>query len=402
MLGALVGEGVAALLGQGFLGQVLAVFQALAFHADVLEQGGVAPALGDEKFLHLLHAQPGDEAEAFAAAHLVHHLQVGLGVAPGEVQAAGAFQVEDAALEALHGEGAQGAVGDGADAVGIAVEVQFQQPVGIEDAAVGAQAGGVLVFRAFHGDHVALVGSRAQDHPVGALGAGHGTSVPAAVHGHLGAAGLPDVGIDLVGIGMGAELEVVGRQQVIGVHDLHDMGGAVAAHLALGVVIDPDFLVQLDAGLGQGLEVGGVVHIALDHRSAADQGPDPLVPEHGAQAAAAGLLEPDAAPALVPPGEVEHADEAVVGAGAGGHHRDVGAVVIVFGIQPGEDLGQHVAVHRILGRGFDPDEALLAIDEEDHVLVGLALEFQGVEAGKLEQGPEVAAHVGVDGNVGLR
>ena len=157
VLRALVGEGEAALLRERLLGHVLRELQALDLHADVREQLGVAPALLDEVLLHARDALAGDEAEALAASHLVHQLHLRLGVAEVELEAAGALLVEDAALVALHHEGAEGAEADGVDAVDVAVEVRLEDPVLVEDAAVGAEARGVLVLGSVDGVQVALV-----------------------------------------------------------------------------------------------------------------------------------------------------------------------------------------------------------------------------------------------------
>ncbi len=294
------------------------------------------------------------------------------------------------------------APGDGADAVGVAVEVQFEQIVGIEDARVRPQARRVLVLGAVDGDHVALVGPGLQDQSVNALRAGHRAAVPAAVGRLLGAAPLPPRGVDLGRVRVGTVLEVVHRQQIVGVHDFHDVGGAVAAHHALHRVVLADLLVQLDARLRDRLEVGRVVEIALHLGTAADERLDPLVAEHGADPATARLLQADAAAAPVVPGEVQHADQAVVGRRAGTDDGHVGEVLLVLGIHVGEDLGEHVGVQGLVRRLLDPDDPLLAVDEEDDLPVGLALQFEGVEARELEQRAEVAADVAVDRDLGLR
>ena len=115
-----------------------------------------------------------------------------------------------------------------------------------------------------------------------------------------------------MGLGMAAVLVVVDGQQVVGVHDLDDVRRPVAAHEAHARIVLAELLVELDAGLGDGLEVHVVVQIALHLTASDDQGLDLLVPEHGADAAAARLLQADADAQLVEPGEVQHADEAVV------------------------------------------------------------------------------------------
>ena len=56
-------------------------------------------------------------------------------------------------------------------------------------------------------------------------------------------------------------------------------------------------------------------------------------------------------------------------------------------------------VDRLGGRVFDGHPAAVAVDDDDHVAFGLALHFQRIPAGELEQRAEVAADVAVDDDV---
>jgi hypothetical protein len=61
-----------------------------------------------------------------------------------------------------------------------------------------------------------------------------------------------------------------------------------------------------------------------------------------------------------------------------------------------EHLGRDVAVGVLLGRLFDGDRLLGAVDENDDISGGLALDLERVVAAELQQRAEVAADVAVD------
>src|SRR5450756_3260674 len=114
------------------------------------------------------------------ARDLVQQFHVRRAVAPGQVEAARPFQVQDAALEALHGERAAGPERDRVQPVGVAVEVRLEDPVGLEDPTIRSEARGRLVLGPVHRDDVALVGAGHHLVTIGALGAGHVAAVPTA------------------------------------------------------------------------------------------------------------------------------------------------------------------------------------------------------------------------------
>ena len=197
---------------------------------------------------------------------------------------------------------------------------------------------------------------------------------------------------------MTAELEVVRRQKIVLVHDLSQVGGADLAHAALLVVERDDLAVKPQAGLLQGGEIGRIVRHGVEAGVSHDEGLDLLVSQHGAQPAAPGLLEPGDLPTLIVEREIEAAQVGVFGPLAGGHGGDVLSVLLVAGEHVHHLLGQKVAVH-FLVRGFEnADPSFVAVDEDDDVLLRLALHLQGVEAGELEVRTEIATDVAVDRN----
>ena len=253
-----------------------------------------------EVLLHPRDALADDHAEAVSARHLVQQLDVRRAVAPCQIQPAGPFRVEDAALVALHRERARGAVRDGVDAVGVAVEVRLEDPVRIEDAAVRAEAGGRFVLGPVHRDEVPLVGSGHHLVAVGALRARHVTAVPAAVEDALSEARLPHRRGDLRRVGMLAVPEVVRRQQVVRIHDLDQVRRPDLAHLALFVVEVVDFLRERPPDLRGPIQLGGVVHVGLQLEAVDNQRLQPLVAEHAPDAAPPRLLQPCRATLRIP------------------------------------------------------------------------------------------------------
>ena len=326
----------------------------------------------------------------------------GLGVAEAQIQPAGLLPVQDARLVALHDERGQGAEGDRVDAVGVAVEVQLDDVGRVEDAQVRAAAGDGLILRPVHGDDVAGVRPGAHQVAVHPLGAGHGAAVDAGVGVRLGEEPVPNRGVDLGHVGVAAELEVVHRQQVVIVHDLDQVRGAHAAHLVLLVVQLDDLPVDALAHGPDALDVGRIVGVRLHAGVADDDGLDPLVAQHRAQPAAAGLLDTGHPPLGIVPAHVEAADAGVLAALPGRHHRHVAPVRLVARVHLGELIGERVGVHPFQRRFLDGDAPRLAFDENDHIPLGLALDFERIPARELQQRAEVAAHVAVHDDVGQR
>ena len=257
---------------------------------------------------------PAIESKTLAARHPVQQLDGGLGVAEAQLQPAGLLPVQDARLVALHDERGQGAEGDRVDAVGVAVEVQLDDVGRVEDAQVRAAAGDGLILRPVHGDDVAGVRPGAHQVAVHPLRARHGAAVDAGVGVRLGEEPIPNLGVDLGHVGVAAELEVVDRQQVVIVHDLDQVRGAHAAHPVLLVVQLDDLLIDALAHGPDALDVSRIVGVRLHAGVADDDGLDPLVAQHGAQPAAAGLLDTGHPPLGIVPAHVEAADACVLAA----------------------------------------------------------------------------------------
>ena len=268
----------------------------------------------------------------------------------------------------------------------------------VEDAEVRTAAGDGFILGAVDEDLAAGVRPAQGDEVAHAVGAGHRAAHPAAVVAGVEEAAehrLAQVG----GFPVLAEAEIVGRQQVVVVHDGDDVRGADGRHLVLlGVEFD-DLAGMLLGDRLQTFFFSRLVGVERDGGvPAGHQGPDALVGEDGAHPAAAGLLVAGALALRVVPAEVEAAEEGVLRAGAGRHHRDVARLAL------GEVLGQHLReLVGVLGQARARENLHLPVDavhEHDDVLVGLAMDLEGVEARELEVGTEIAAHVGIDDRAG--
>ena len=218
----------------------------------------------------------------------------------------------------------------------------------------------------------------------------------------LGEERVPDQRVDLGRVRVRAELEVVGRQQVIVIHDLDQVCGAHAAHLVLLVVQLDDLLVDALADGADALEISRVVGVGPHAGVADDDRLDLLVAQHGADAAAAGLLDARLAALGVVPAHVEAADARVLTALPGRHHRHVAPVRFTLRVHLGELIGEWIGVNPFQRRFLDGHMAGVAVDEDDDILVSLALDFERIPARKLQQRAEVAAHVAIHDDVGQR
>ena len=202
--------------------------------------------------------------------------------------------------------------------------------------------------------------------------------------------------------GCAAELEVVGRQQIVIVHDLDQVRGADAAHLVLLVVQLDDLFVDALAHGADALEIGRVVGVGAHAGVADDDRLDLLVAQHRADAAAAGLLDARFAPLGIVPAHVEAADAGVLTALAGRHHRHVAPVGFTLRVHLRELIAERVGVNPFQRRFLDGHAAGVAVDENDDIVFSLALDFERVPAREFQQRAEVAAHVAVHDDVGQR
>ena len=300
-------------------------------------EGRVGAVLLGEEGLHAPDPLSDDAAEAFPTCHLVYDFQRGGAVSKEKLQAAGMPHVDQPQLEAFHGKGDRRSDRDGIQAVGVAVKIQFNHRVGIEDAEQRAAAGNGFILGPVHEHLSAAVGSGQRREVPNPVGAGDRAAHPAAVVAGIeqpAEHGLAEVG----GLAVAPEAEVVGRQQVVVVHDGHDVGGADHGHFVLlGVELDNFPRMQL-GDLLETILVSRTVGLDGDAGvPAGDQGLEPLVGKDRADAAAAGLLVAGALALGVVPAEIEAAEKGVFGAGAGRHHGDVARLAL------GEVAGQHLA-----------------------------------------------------------
>ena len=353
--------------------------------------------------LHLVDAAAFDAAKAVFSYHLVHQFLLSPAVAPAHIQTFGIVKVDETAVEHLVGKGGHGTHGNGADAVSIAVEVGFHYPVRIEDAAVGAQAGSVLIFGAVDANALSLVRTGLGREFGAGLGAAHGAAVPAAVRYVLQQVKFAEhVSGDLLGFRMHAVTVVHDGQQVVSVHNVDDVSGTDLSHLADEIVVHGHFAVDTQTGFVQELLIQSMVHVGAGAAITDDQAFDVLVAEHGADAAAAGLLQTGAGTTLIPEGEVQAADGRKLGSLSGGNGGYVDLVIVVLAVHVEHLLGKHMRVDGVQRSFLDGDLVLVAVDEDDDFLVSNSLDLKSVETGELEVGSEEAANVGVDNAVGQR
>ena len=209
---------------------------------------------------------------------------------------------------------------------------------------LAADAGDGLVLRPIDDDALSRVRPGAHFVVIDGVGAGDGAAVPAAIGQPLRVARFPHVAVDLGRLRVRAEAEVVDGQQVVVVHNLHQEGGAPARHPVLDGVPGADFAVHRRAGLRQAFEVGGGVGLAREGRGAHDEGLDALVAEHGADAAAPGLLVAQILALAVVEAEVEAAHPRVLRAAPGGDEGDEGLVGVGFGEVVEQPVAEDVGV----------------------------------------------------------
>ena len=197
-------------------------------------------------------------------------------------------------------------------------------------------------------------------------------------------------------------LEVVNRQEVVGVHRLDEMRRALTPHPALLVVVVVDLLVDILPDLDHRRQVGRVVQVRRHLLAADDQRLELLVAEDRARAAAAGLLQAHRPALGVVPGEIQAAHVGRLGGFAGGHDRHVDEILRAIRVHVREELGGDVTVGGLFRRFFDRDHASRAVDDDDRLVPGLAADLEGVEAAELQERAEVASDVAVDGDAGHR
>jgi hypothetical protein len=177
-----------------------------------------------------------------------HH---GVLVAEVKVESVGLFRVKEPQFEALADKGEGGPQGDGVHGVMVGVEIRLDSPLRIVDTHVAAKSRGSLVLRTVPDALLSLQGAGLEVATGPGCCAGKGTAIQhpsgmfwvkrALYFSEWMRARFPR------GRRMLTELEVVCGEDVVFVHDLVQVGGADAAHLALYVVEIVDFFVELYA-----------------------------------------------------------------------------------------------------------------------------------------------------------
>jgi hypothetical protein len=281
-------------------------------------------------------------------------------------------------LEALRGEGERGAHRYRVQPVGVAVKVELDHRVRVEDSEVGSAAGDGFVLGPVDKHLHARVGPAQRDKVPDPVGAGHGAAHPAAVE--AGVEEAPEDGLTEVrGLAVAAEAEVVSRQEIVVVHDGDQVGRADHGHLVLLGVEGDDFArMQLGDRL-QPLAVGWAVGVDGDSGvPAGDQRPQPLVGEDRPDPAATGLLVAGAPALGVVPAEIQAAEEGVLRPGTGRDHRNVAGFAL--GEMVGQDGGEGVGVFGQPHRGVDLHRLFDPVHVDDDIGLRLALDLHGVEA----------------------
>jgi hypothetical protein len=153
----------------------------------------------------------------------------------------------------------------------------------------------------------------------------------------------------------------------------------------------------LRSSAGVGIAVAVAAHLAVAHHD----GFDLLVAQHSPAAAAGSLLDADFLAARVVEADVQAGDGHMVGSLPGRDDRDAAHIALIAGVHLGQLAVDQVGIESLQGSGFDRHPPAVAVDVDDHIFFGFALDFKGVKASKLQIWAEVAAAVAVDHGVRL-
>jgi len=140
------------------------------------------------------------------------------------------------------------------------------------------------------------------------------------------------------------------------------------------------FFMIFHAHLVDGGDVCSVIQVGFDTPVFHYQRFNLLVVQDRTQPASGSLFEAAYFSAGVIEGKVEHAHIAVFGTAAGADHRYVDHVVFILGILFGELFCQQMGVFRIFFGFLDLNATIVAINEYQDLLFGLALQFKSVPA----------------------
>src|SRR5450830_1901914 len=211
------------------------------------------------------------------------------------------------------------------------------------------------------------------------MGTRHGAAQPAAIGHVLADETEPHVAPDVDCSGVRAELEVLDRKNIDLIKDFDRVGSSDLAHPAMGVVERQDFPVHSGTSDLDGFQVSWMVQKRGRSTEANDNGLDPLVSKDRPRPASCQLLETRMLPLGIPIAGMDESDERVFCSGAGDSHADVLAIAGAISIHLMQDFWQVAAVVGFFRGGLDGDEAFVAIDEDDDILLSLALYFDRVE-----------------------
>ena len=209
MLWSFIGHGITALLRKRLLGNILGIFQPLVFHADILHKRCITPTVLCKQLFHFVNPETGCDTEFLTPRQLVEKLHGSIGITEVKFQSAGPLCVQDAVFVAFHHKAEDAAPADGADAIGVAVEIGFDGEVGIEYPCNGTQGGGRFIFRPVNNNFISLVRPRPEFVIVNPFCTGHVAADPATIGDILGEKGFPYIAADFNGIRVTSELEVV-------------------------------------------------------------------------------------------------------------------------------------------------------------------------------------------------
>jgi hypothetical protein len=179
---------------------------------------------------------------------------------------------------------------------------------------------------------------------------------------------------------VGAILEVVGWQEVIVIHDGNQMGCAHTRHIILDVIQAAHFVIDTASRLLEQLWIGWLVEVAFHVAVLYDQSLDPLVTKDRTDAASPSLLVAHSTPAWIVPAKVQAAEARVLCARSSRYGRDCPFGLFILGVHFGHLFAYYVGVHRFLWCFFDSYATIVAININDDVMLGLALDFDSVPA----------------------
>ncbi len=312
------------------------------------------------------------------------------------------FLRKDTFFVTFHRKGDTVRHGDRVDAVGIAVEVEFEHFLRIEVPDVRAETGGVLVFRTIYQNTGPGIRSGLNREVIHAMRAGHGASQPASIRQALCEFFLPHFRIDLVRFGMRTKTEIVSRQKVKVIHHIHNVRCADLAHLILRIVEVCDLFVDALTCLADERHICHAVLIAAHIGEAADDGGNMLITEDAPRTATPSLFEARFFPADVVPGGIDRSNACVLRGLTSSQNRNSPFPLFVAAKLCREEVADEMRIFCFVRIRLDRDLAIITVDKNDHILSRFALNFERIEAGEFKERRKIPADIAINDVTGQR